>query len=411
MRTEKRRLLSVILSACFVLSALCLAPARASAEGGVIDRVLCSLNYPPVAMMELSLVNVTTSSTHCTITSAFWTDSAGSPVTDVFGTGSYTLNVSYAANPGLVFASNVPGYVNNNGDGVTVSVSEDGLSATLRKTFTAEVWAPTALKQPTGETVDVGGWASFVVSSNYTESREWFFESPDGRQSVKANDAAGKWPSVTVSGQDSEKLVVHNIPAELDGWKVFCRHWSAGHLNYTDSARATITVKSAPTPTPAVEITPVPLETPSPTPEEALPPALTPEPMPVITPEPMASAAPAAPAQRSFAYSADSSAHWRVYADNGENGEREEHLYVWHETRAATAEQAGEETGVCSICGQTVTRPLAYGGSAKSGLAQTLGVEGLTDVQLYLLGGAAVCLLLLILSAALSPRKARRRRK
>lgn len=411
MRTKSMRPLSVLLSLCLAFSLLCFAPVRAeAAENGVIERVLCSLNYTPVALMDLSYVNVSSSSTNCSITSAFWTDSAGSQISGAFSTGTYTLNVNYAANAGMVFAANPTGYINNKADGVTVSVSTDGLSATLRKTYTAEIWAPTAIKQPTGEKVEVGGWCSFVASSTYTESREWFFESPDGGQSIPAADAASKWPTVTVSGQDTERLIVHGIPAELDGWKVFCRHWSVAHQSFTDSGRAAISVTNLPTPAPTAVITPVPLETPSPEPTAELPPVLTPEPLPTAAPTPGPTAAPA-PAQRSFSYAADTAEHWRVYADNGETGEREAHRYVWHETRAATSEQPGEETGVCSICGETVKRALQYegrGGAGELGIGEALGVEGFSDIQLLLIGLVALCLLLLILSAALSPRKRRR---
>ena len=391
---NRNRLLAALLSLCLVLSALCLAPIRAqAADTGTIERVLCSLNFTPVALMELSYVNVSSSSTDCSITSAFWTDGSGSQVSGSFGTGSYTLNVNYAANAGKVFSANPTGYINNKADGVTVAVSEDGLSATLRKTYSAEIWAPTPVKQPTGERVEIGGWASFVVSSTYTESREWFFESPDGGQSIPAADAASKWPLVTVSGQDSDRLLVHNIPAEMNGWKVYCRHWSVGHQNYADSARATITVTNIPAPTPAAVVTPEP----------------------VLTPEPAATAEPAPdPARRSFSYSSDSASHWRVYADTGETGAPEAHLYVWHITRAAAPDQVGEETGVCSVCGQTVTRSLSYERSEKAvdlGIGEALGVEGFSDIQLLLLGGVAVCLLLLILTAAFSPRKSGRRRK
>ena len=70
--------------------------------------------------------------------------------------------------------------------------------------------------------------------------------------------------------------------------------------------------------------------------------------------------------ERSFTVSSDGNAHWRVYADNGETTAREEHLYVWHETRAASAAEDGEETGVCAVCGHTVTRALPYAGETSA---------------------------------------------
>ena len=418
MNRRRTRRIPLLLSLCLVVSLLCLAPARAeAADVGAIDRVLCSLNYSPVAMMELQYVKVSTSSADCYITSAIWTDPTGAQVTGTFGTGNYTLTVTYSAAGDKVFSAGALGYINNKNDGVSVSVSADGKTATLQKTFSAEIWAPTAVKQPTSEKVSMGSWTSFAVSSTYAESHEWFFESADGKQTVPAANASAAWSGLSVTGMDSEHLVLHNVPAEMDGWKVYCRHWSVNHLNYTDTSRATISVINIPTPAPTPEFTPVPLEVPSPEPAAEATPVPTPlmadggsdtgaetQAVPEATP---------APVNRSYSYAGDSTAHWLVYDDNGETGEREEHLYVWHETRAATNEQDGEETGVCSICGQTATRPLGRqsGGSRSAlGLGEKLGIDGLSDIQLLLLGGSAVCLLLLILSAALSPRRRRRRR-
>ena len=402
-----RKGISVLISLCLCFALLCPAPVQASAAG-VIDRVLCSLNYEPVVMMELQYVNVSTSSANATITSAYWTDSAGNTVSGQFSKGDYTLNVNYAANPGFSFARGIPGYINNKGDGVSVTVSGDGSTALLQKTFTAGIWTPTSLKDPVSARVECGGWTSFAVSSMYAESHEWFLMFPEGKDGFQVEQSGSTFPTLSWSGEDTERLVLHNIPAEMDGWRVFCRHWSVDHLTYSDSKMATITVTNIPTPEPTPEFTPVPLEVPTAEPEAT--PAPTPEaespaePTPVETP---------APVEESFRYEQDGSAHWRVYSPSGTTGAREEHLYVWHETRAATPDQDGEETGVCSVCGHSLTRALAYeGGGARSlGIAEALGIEGLSDIQLLLIGGAALCLLLLIRSAALSPGKRRRRRR
>ena len=161
-----RRRISIILSLCLCLALLCLVPAPAGAAGtGVIDRVLCSLNFEPVVMMELQYVNVSTSSPNAAITSAYWTDAYGNTVSGQFGKGNYTLHVNYAANPGWVFGQGIPGYVNNNSGGVTVSVSGDGSTAVLQKTYEATIWTPTSIKDPTSATADYGGWVSFAASS------------------------------------------------------------------------------------------------------------------------------------------------------------------------------------------------------------------------------------------------------
>lgn len=413
MSRGKKRAAIAILSLCLCLVMLCLVPAQASAVGGgVIDRVLCSLNYEPVVMMELQYVNVSTSSANATITAAWWTDASGVPVSGQFGKGTFTLNVNYAANPGYVFAQGIPGYINNKNDGVTVSVSADGSAATLQKTFEAVVWTPTSIKDPTAASADYGGWVSFAASSMYAESHEWYLESPDGTQTFLVSLSAPTFPTLTYTGETTERLNLHNLPAEIDGWKVFCRHWSVDHVTWANSRTAKITVTNIPTPEPTAEITPVPLTVPTATPEPTPDQAAEPETAPSVL-EPVVTAIPDVH-EHSYTWHNDAASHWWTCAGCEEVGAKENHLYVWHETTAATPEQDGEETGTCSVCGYSITRPLPYEGSGSRStlglnLGEKLGIDGFSDVQILLVGGAAACLLLLILSAALSPRKRRRR--
>ena len=418
MSRGRNRAIALLLALCVCASLLCLAPARAEAAEAeaikTVSKVLCSLNYTPVVMMELKFVNVSSSSTDCSITSAYWTDANGAQVSGSFKTGTYTLNVNYAVNTGMVFAPTVAGYINNKADGVSVAVSADGKTATLRKTYEAEIWAPTVVKQPGSEKVDLGSWCSFAISGTYVESYEWYLESADGVQRMPAANASAAWQGVTVSGENTDRLVIHRVIEEMDGWRAFCRLYSANRVSYTDTKRASITVTNIPTPAPTAVFTPVPIEVPTPTPAASAAselPIATLEPTQEVLP--VATIAPSAP--RSYYYGANFDTHWRVYTDSGETSEPEPHLYVWHETRAATPEQQGEESGVCSVCGQEVLRTFNYEGPVKQavdlGIGETLGIEGFSDIQLLLLGGAAVCLLLLILSAALSPRRSRRRKK
>lgn len=405
-----RRRISILLSLCLCLALLCLVPARAGAVGtGVIDRVLCSLNFEPVVMMELQYVNVSTSSANASITSAYWTDANGSTVSGQFGKGNYTLHVNYAANPGYVFGQGIPGYINNNSSGVSVSVSGDGSTASLQKSFEAIVWTPTSIKDPTSATAEYGGWVSFAASSMYAESHEWYLESPDGKDTFLVSLSGPTFPTLTYTGETTERLNLHNLPGEIDGWKVFCRHWSVDHVTWANSHTATIHVTNIPTPEPTANITPVPLTVPTP---EPTPEAPAPEAVPAVVEEPMVTAIPDVH-HHDYKWLSDASSHWRVCDSCGEVGEKEPHLYVWHETRAATAEQEGEESGVCSVCGYAVTRSLGKadtGSRSALGLGEKLGLEGFSDVQILLIGGAAACLLLLILTSALTPKRRRRRR-
>lgn len=407
--SRQRSRISILLSLCLCLALLCLVPAQAGAVGtGVIDRVLCSLNFEPVVMMELQYVSVSTSSPNAAITSAWWTDANGSVVSGQFGKGNYTLHVDYAANPGYVFGQGIPGYVNNNGGGVSVSVSADGSTASLQKTFEAIIWTPTSIKDPTSASADYGGWVSFAASSMYAESHEWYLESPDGRSTFLVSLSNANFPTLTYTGENTERLNLHNLPGEIDGWKVFCRHWSVDHVTWANSRTATIHVNNIPAPEPTANITPVPLTVPTPEPEVTA----APEAVPAVMEEPMVTAIPDAH-HHEYKWLNDDSSHWRVCDSCGEVGEKEPHLFVWHETRAATAEQEGEETGVCSVCGYTVTRSLGRADTASRsalGLGEKLGLDGFSDVQILVAGGAAACLLLLIITSAFKPKRRRRRR-
>jgi hypothetical protein len=64
---------------------------------------------------------------------------------------------------------------------------------------------------------------------------------------------------------------------------------------------------------------------------------------------------------------------------------------------------------VILVAGFFIMRACVTDTRSALGLGEKLGIDGLSDVQILLIGGAAACLLLLILSAALSPRRRRRK--
>ena len=74
-----KRIGALILCLCMCVTLLLAFPVSAAA-GKVIEHVLCSLNYPPVALMELQYVSVTCSGTGYHITDASWYAADGSKV-------------------------------------------------------------------------------------------------------------------------------------------------------------------------------------------------------------------------------------------------------------------------------------------------------------------------------------------
>lgn len=117
-------------------------------------------------------------------------------------------------------------------------------------------------KQPTKETVEVGGSATFVANATGWAWCAWRFLSPDGKTEVIFDVTADKFPGLTITGGNSTTMYLTNIPMELNGWKAVCLFSSATNLwTYTDGT-AVITVNAAATPTPSP--TPEPTATPEP---------------------------------------------------------------------------------------------------------------------------------------------------
>lgn len=137
-------------------------------------------------------------------------------------------------------------------------------------------------KQPTRETVTVGGSASFVANAQNFNWCAWRFVSPDGKTEVIFDVTEPHFPGLKIEGGNATTMKLTNIPMELNGWKAVCLFCDkANQWHYTDGT-AVITVEAAATATP--EPTEAPTATPAPT--EA--PTATPAPTEAPTEEPAA---------------------------------------------------------------------------------------------------------------------------
>ena len=302
-----KRLLSLTMLLCFCLSLLAFAPAESDAAGGwPVTRALIQTNYTPVALMEISSVTVSTSTEGCSVASSGWYTSGGTQVTDQFGTDVVHLELTLNARDGYSFAPNADAYINNTAATV---VSNNGSSLTVRShDYTPDAWAPSVVKSPGPESVKEGASATFTATGLYVAAYEWCLERPDGSDWFSMKNTAELFPSLQYSGEDTEKLVLNNIPASMNGWKVFCKFWSVGKISSVRTAAAPVTVTAVapaataapvpsaavtaePTVAPSPEPTPTPVPTPEPTPVPT--PVPTPEPTPVPTPESTPEPAPA----------------------------------------------------------------------------------------------------------------------
>ena len=382
--------MTLLFTLCLCFTMLCFSPVRASAEENQIKNVLASLNYSPVIYMELQYVNVSTSGSGYSITGVSWLDSAGKAVTEQFGKGRYQLQIRYAAADGYRFASDAKGFINNDSTGVTLTVEDDGVAALLTKDFEAEIWTPIAIKDPGNTVIEAGGSTSFVVSSMYTDEDEWYLVDASGH-SFTAKDVRSRFPSLECSGENTDKLVLHNVPADMNGWSVFCRHWSVNKISYSDSKKGSITIKGT-QPTSASEASAAP----EPTPEATASPAAE---KPEASPEPEVVETPGPTFKTEWSHDAD--CHWHDSEDGSAVSAKSAHCFVWRETTAPTAKNEGEEAGICSVCGYTVSRALpAAEGEADPGL-------GTFRPVLYLIGAAAALGLLSLAVPAVS--KSRRK--
>ncbi len=138
--------------------------------------------------------------------------------------------------------SNDSGSVNTERATITVTTVEDGL--------------PRVTKSPTDESVQPGGSAWFVAKHDGAIWAVWHFVSPDGTRDLAYNDAAAAFPGLQVIGGDQSTLQLKNIPAELNGWKVYCAFRNNIGTANTGSARISVSSgQNTPTPSGSFDYT------------------------------------------------------------------------------------------------------------------------------------------------------------
>lgn len=96
------------------------------------------------------------------------------------------------------------------------------LLAMLPMAAAAGKGVPTIRTQPADQTVKEGGKCNFTIKQSGATGITWRFFNPMTGESVLASQAAARFKGLKVSGQNSEKLRLSNIPGQLDGWQVYC---------------------------------------------------------------------------------------------------------------------------------------------------------------------------------------------
>ena len=382
MTTIKKRALAGLLVLLLCLGICGLIPVEASAEGE-IGKVLTTLSNVPVAMDGVYSITAATSTEGCYLTSYGWFDSSGSPADGVFEAGTYRVEITVAAAEGYYFADGVAVYLNNSRADY---ILHDSGSLTLYRDYDAQLWAPTIIKHPTTEKVKEGELASFVAMASYTDTYAWTATSPDGKTSCNCEDLPDLFPGVTIGGDGKEKMNIRNVPAAMDGWTVKCTFSGPGGSAVSNSA--SIKVMAAETPAPTA------------TPKPTLPP--TPSAAPVATAAP--DSAGTHSHEFSSTWSMDADSHWHQCAC-GEKAQEALHSMEWTVVTEATKKAPGTEQGVCSVCGYTETRSLAYEEDSDGGVG----------FMRYVFIGIIVLIVLavvgLVISSIAESRRRRRRRE
>ena len=354
-----RKLLPALLTVCVFLS-LCSSAIADDFETYSIDRILIQTfpgnggNDLPYVYQDISAFYAQTTSPGVSVTGWSLIDGNGTSCTGKVENKSYTLNVSVASQvSNSLFSQNTQAYINN--EPASVSISGDGLSATVSRSIQPRLVAATIWKDPGDEEHEAGHTFSYNSSASpYYTSVQWYVRSPQN-QSYKVEEIGDVFGGVTYQisdhGANGSTCNLIAVPPQMDGWTVYCSFvGAAGATNSKDAKISVIGAKATPTPAPTP--TPTPIPTPQPTPKPT-PVAVTPVPTPEVI---------AVTEEWSEEWSGDAANHWHASRNPGVTDVKDlaPHEMVWTQTKEATKKEDGEETGVCSICGYSETRPILY---------------------------------------------------
>ena len=375
-----------------LLAAMCMTallsfrvPASAHAEElgyQPITKVLATTSTVPVASQSAYEITGATSTSGAYFSGISWYDSAGQYINGAFTTDYATVNIRLDAAPGYYFADGLAAYLNNSP--VDYVIYDGGSYIMLSRTYAPEVWAPTVIKHPGGETVDEGGWCSFVATASGADKCEWRIRDANG-QVYTPEQLISAYPGMTYGDDTFGKLIIRNIPRQLDGAKVYCVFSGAGGSAETNTASLKVSYEK-------------PSPSPSPTPTAAPSPSASPD---AGGDKSDSAAGTNADHEHSYAreWKYDDEHHWHECECGARDGEAA-HVMSWTETREATKKQPGEEVGECGVCDYTATREVEYVKPAESG--RWILYAGI--------GAVVLVVLLMVLSAAKQKRAQRRRR-
>ena len=162
---------------------------------------------------------------------------------------------------------------------------------------------PVITKDPTDETVDVGGDCLFIGGCSNALNTVWHFVSPDGKTDYRydAQEIKTAFPGLRIQFEYGEDyLHLLDIPAQMNGWRACCEYSNNVGSVRTGYAVVHVNGATAATPSPSPSATPTPTPTPTATPTATPTPATTPtvSPSPVVSPTPEGTGEPPAALNR-----------------------------------------------------------------------------------------------------------------
>ena len=98
---------------------------------------------------------------------------------------------------------------------------------------------PVVTKSPTDETVKAGGSCYFVAKYQNAIYSEWHFVSPTGRD-LNYEEAAAEFPKMEIVNGYGSTMQLKNIPADINGWTVYCLFINKVGSVRTTSAKLTV---------------------------------------------------------------------------------------------------------------------------------------------------------------------------
>ncbi len=105
---------------------------------------------------------------------------------------------------------------------------------------------PVVTKNPTDEIVEAGGSCWFVAKYENAVYAEWHFVSPDGKTDLDYSQINARFPGLEVTKGYASTTQLKNIPADMNGWKAYCRF--SNNYGSVNTTSAVITIKASTAP-------------------------------------------------------------------------------------------------------------------------------------------------------------------